>query len=316
MYDVAIIIKPGSELSKVENTSINFHMAYINPEFTMYQLYFRIVFTAISLLFLCYYCTKVLCRVPKDLEPQLSFEQRGTLALTFLLFLFNDPLYMAHVYSPSFLTYALTELSSALFISGMLMFWLRELADMRPSKPDPKWGCFKKCVFGCHGYNKCARIYLALFFLVMVSCFMVLNCTYYIHVKGDPSLAGRFDRNNEGEVDFYLWPIIVTLGLLVCYYSQFIIACGMGCNRVRDKKIPTARKVSYFTGHIIHFFFIFCVLFGVFSRHFRNGGFQLFAYSVVNLYIYMLVIVHWPVKVYFIEHDTIDNEAGAAVSDA
>ena len=85
---------------------------------------------------------------------------------------------------------------------------------------------------------------------------------------------------------------------------------------MRDKKIPTARKVSYCTGHVIHFFFIFCVIFGVFSRHFRNGGFQLFSYAVINLYIYMLVIVHWPVKVFFIEHETNeDKEVGAAVSD-
>ena len=195
MYDVAIIVNPDQALSKMEHLSIDFHIGYINPEFTMYQLYFRIVFTAISLLFLCYYCTKVLCRVPKDLEHQLSFEQRGTLALTFLLFLFNDPLYMAHIYSPSFLTYALTELTASLFISAMLMFWLRELAEMRPAKPDPKWGCLKKACYGCNGYNKGAKIYLALFFLIMVSCFMVLNCTYYIHVKGDPSFAGRFERN-------------------------------------------------------------------------------------------------------------------------
>ena len=142
---------------------------------------------------------------------------------------------MAHIYSPSFLTYALTELSLALFISAILMFWLRELSDMRPTNSDPKWGCFRKLIFACQGYNKCAKIYLSLFFLVMVSCFMVLNCTYYIYVKGDPSLGWGLKSHSDGSVDKFLWPVIVTLSLLVCYYSQFIIAMCMGCARMRDK---------------------------------------------------------------------------------
>ena len=104
-------------------------------------------------------------------------------------------------------------------------------------------------------------------------------------------------------MDAYLWPVIAMLLLLVFYYVQFLIAATMGCVRLRDKRIPGARKVSYCAGQIIHFFFIFCVLFGVFSRHFRNGGVQLFAITIINLYIYMLVIIHWPVKVYFKEYD-------------
>ena len=117
------------------------------------------------------------------------------------------------------MTYAVTELTYALFVSGMLMFWLRELADMRPSQPDPSWGCLKRLVFSCQGYNKCATFYLFFFFIVMVSCFMTLSCTYYIHVQGDPSLDGVFDEvGGEAQIDAYLWPIIVTLCLLVFYY--------------------------------------------------------------------------------------------------
>jgi hypothetical protein len=39
-------------------------------------------------------------------------------------------------------------------------------------------------------------VYLCLFFIILVVDFMVLNCFYYIYLKGDPSLAGRFDINN------------------------------------------------------------------------------------------------------------------------
>ena len=72
---------------------------------------------------------------------------------------------------------------------------------------------------------------------------------------------------------------------------------------MRDKDIPKARKVTFTTGHVVHFFFIFCVLFGVFSRHFKNGGIQLVAYTVLNLYVYLLCIINWPVKTYHREFE-------------
>lgn len=36
MYDVAIQLKPSAELAKLEKTSINFHMAWVNPAYTAY----------------------------------------------------------------------------------------------------------------------------------------------------------------------------------------------------------------------------------------------------------------------------------------
>ena len=64
MYDVAILVKPSDPLLALKNTSINFHIAYMNPEYTAYQLTFRAIFTCVTLFVMCFYCTKVLCRVP------------------------------------------------------------------------------------------------------------------------------------------------------------------------------------------------------------------------------------------------------------
>lgn len=36
MYDVAILVKPSDALAKMEHVSINFHMAWVNPEYTAY----------------------------------------------------------------------------------------------------------------------------------------------------------------------------------------------------------------------------------------------------------------------------------------
>lgn len=75
----------------------------------------------------------------------------------------------------------------------------------------------------------------------------------------------------------------------------------MGCVRIFSKDVSRARKTSFVIGLIVHFLFIFCVLFGVFNRHFANGGVQLFAYAFMNMYIYMLCLLNWPITVYFRE---------------
>ena len=116
--------------------------------------------------------------------------------MVFLLFLFNDPLYTLHVFEPSFITFAITEFFSALFMSALLIYWLRELAGFKPQEVPKNANCLKKLVLSSQGWNKCAMVYLCLFFIFLVVDFMVLNCFYYIYLKGDPSLAGRFDFNN------------------------------------------------------------------------------------------------------------------------
>lgn len=68
MYDVAIMVKPSAEMAKLDNISVNFHIAYINPDYTAYQILFRAIFALASLLILCLYCTKVLCRLSANMQ--------------------------------------------------------------------------------------------------------------------------------------------------------------------------------------------------------------------------------------------------------
>ena len=151
---------------------------------------------------------------------------------------------------------------------------------------------------------------MTFFFVLLVVDFMVLNCFYYIHVKGDPSLSGNFDMNGDDDIsDKFLWPLLATIVLLIIYYAQYSMALAMGCIRwASDPKMPRARKVSFLSGIVVHFFFIFSALFGVFNRHFRNGGVQLLGYAIVNFYIYLLVILNWPVRTYKREFDIEDEE--------
>lgn len=158
----------------------------------------RVVFAITSFIVLCAYCSKALCFIDPEFSEQLSIEQKGAMALSALLLLFNDPIYMAHLYYPSFATFAITELCSSLFVSGLLVFWLRELAGYRPRKAEANWSSLKKLIFTCSGVNKCAIAYLITLFFILTINFMVLNCFYYIYVMGDPSLAGKFNNLRSG----------------------------------------------------------------------------------------------------------------------
>lgn len=146
------------------------------------------------------------------------------------------------------MTFAFTEFASALFISGLLIYWLRELAGARPEKTPKDWGCIKKSVFASQGRNQCALVYLTIFYMVLVTNFMVLNCTYYTWVKGDPSLAGRFTINEDQTMDKFLGPIVASVIIFIIYYAQFTMALSMGCVRLLDKKNSMARKVGFIVG--------------------------------------------------------------------
>ena len=82
----------------------------------------------------------------------------------------------------------------------------------------------------------------------------------------------------------------------------------IGCARLCRKETGKARKVSFVIGQLIHFMFILSVLFGVFSRHFVNGGVQLLAYTIMNLYIYLLCFLNYPVTIYLKEYALSEDQ--------
>ena len=137
---------------------------------------------------------------------------------------------------------------------------------------------------------------------------MVLNCFYYLYVQSDPSFAGRFSIHNDATADVFIAPILVTLCLLAVYYLQYVLSLFLGFARLCSKETGKARKISFAIGQIIHLLFVIPMLFGTFSRHFANGGIQLVAYAVINLYVYLLCFLNYPVTVYIKEYDLGEDE--------
>ena len=98
---------------------------------------------------------------------------------------------------------------------------------------------------------------------------------------------------------------------MVLYYAQYVMALSMGCIRLcSERDTPKERRVTFIIGAIVHFYFLFCILFGVFNRHFANGGLQLVAYTVLNLYVYFLCIMNWPLKTFVREYPVEDEAEG------
>lgn len=110
----------------------------------------------ITLVIFSLYFAKLCIRLPRQLRKQVTFEQKAALNLTGLLLLFNDPFYAIHLFRPSFFSFIFTELTSAMFIGGLLAYWLRELANFRPQNAPEDSNCFTKLIFVSLGNNRCA----------------------------------------------------------------------------------------------------------------------------------------------------------------
>merc|ERR1712076_56522 len=140
---------------------------------------------------------------------------------------------------------------------------------------------------------------------------MVLYCTFYTAIEGDPG-NGEISINQEIKNDSLKAALFLTYVVLALYYIYYFISL---CNNLRLIVELEKRQVVVFVfSQVFHFIFICAALLGVFSRHFENGGVQVFFYSFCNLYIYTLAYLNWPVIYYFKEYEieevevTLDND--------
>ena len=121
--------------TEFESFTVNFVTG--SPEHTVFQVYFRIIFAAIAMLFLVFLLYKL-----RKLSFKLwHLEQKMTVPLLFLLFLYNDPLYVIHCYYPSIVIVIFDRLVYALFHS-YLSFFILVLFDSLRYKNRKTDSCF------------------------------------------------------------------------------------------------------------------------------------------------------------------------------
>ena len=88
--------------------------------------------------------------------------------------------------------------------------------------------------------------------------------------------------------------LIISAGLLCFYYIWYF--CAM-CNNLRLIMVTDlSTKITFVSSQIVHGVTILAVMLGVFSRHFANGGIQLFFIGMINVYVITLCILNAPIR--------------------
>ena len=263
----------------------------------------RTIFSSLSALVFVIFSAQTLCRIKSEDQARLPFETMSALTLLFLLCIFNDPFYAIHLYDPSFITFAISEFQTSLFLAGMLVYWLRSAALVKNPKLPQNAAAILKFYHRQNGHSKSMMTFLGVIYVVLVLDFMVLYCLFFFKAQSDPTVGdfGTSDlKVNYQEDPALFYSLLVTCGILTFFYILYFIAV---CNAIRViGESDCATKVTFAISQMVHTLFLCAILMGVFSRHFMNGGLQLFFYGMCNLYIFMLAYLSWPVEIKFKEY--------------
>ena len=284
---------------------LDFHSAYFTAAYTYQQFRLKIILFFSSLSVLLAFGIRVATLITKrgTKFDDLPFETLCTFVMLILLVNFNDPWYILHVNNPSFATFLVAQISTALFIAAMLIFWLIDVARHKSPELSPQATALDR--FLHHESKLDLRVIMALtiFYIVLVIDFIILYGMFYLAVEGNPG---------EGEISFNqekhprLEPVlVVTYFLLAFYYViYFVMLCK---NLKRIMQMDGERVVMFCFSQSIHVILLMGLLLGAYSPHFENGGAQVFFYSLCNLYMFGLAYCCYPNEVVFKEYDIDEN---------
>ena len=304
MYDVKIEIPPmiGESLEEMNWVHVDFHVAYFSIEYTTQQLIIKLAFSWISFGVFITYCVQVGGIAYKTRTVNwmdFPFETLCTWALLAGLINFNDPWYFIHYKNPNFWTYVIAEFNTALFVAGLMIFWLRDIARHRNKELEQNANKLQKFFHESMGYNWLSMTALVIFYIALVVDFTALYSMFYWDVKSNPG-DGEISLNQHQpeKMKPYLLATMIIIGLY--YFWFFVSVCR---NMVNLRKLDGSTRMFFAFSQGMHAIFILGLLSGIFSRHFEDGGVQVFFYALCNIYIWAMAYVSWPQEVVFKEYN-------------
>jgi Wnt-binding factor required for Wnt secretion len=211
-----------------------------------------------------------------------------------MLFLFNDPWYIVHILSPTIFTSILNELQMCIFMAGLLVFWLREIARFSPVDAQYTSKLAKFIQNNIFVHSRLLSVLIVLYFLLLAD-FMFMYVVYYARVQEVPGFS--FTHINDIHGADVIFVLVVTISLLLTYYTLYISVFVLNFKHIM--KSDTTTKVVFLISQIVHVLFVVGICFGIYSEKFLNGGAQIFFIGIVNTYVYFLVFLFWPVKKMF-----------------
>jgi hypothetical protein len=236
------------------------------PDHTLFQIYFRVVFGLFSLLFLVFLVWRL-----KGMPFKLwHLEQKLTIPLLVLAFLFTDPIYIIHLYRPSRILIVWHTIISALFTS-YFQFFLLVLFDSLRYKNRKTSRCFfaPKVVFAL------------LHFLATVIHGVSDNVAYF----GDSPL----ERNHSTGASERAEAILNACSLV--WIVLVIVVASMKVDvteRYKFNMYLAAAVFSVVPLLTVHAVFRALKLFGRSSLHFAVS------FSVQNVFVLLMAYCHWP----------------------
>ena len=231
------------------------------------------------------------------------YETLCTVALLAGLINFNDPWYFIHYRNPNFWTYAIAEFNTALFVAGLMIFWLRDIARHRTKNLEPNATKIQKFFHESMGYNWPSVAGLVALYIILVVDFTVLYCIYYWDVKSNP---GDAEISLNQHVSDKFKPFLLATGFLILMYYFWFFA-SLSRNIYQIKKLDRSTKTFFVFSQGIHAVFLLAFITGVFSRHYDNGGVQVYFYAICNIYVWALAYISWPNEIIFKEYEIDEN---------
>ena len=138
-----------------------------------------------------------------------------------LLLTFNDPWYFLHIKNPSFATYFIGEVGTAMFVAGMLVFWLVDIARHKEPELSPDATKLQKFVHKSMTFNYGIGMALGIFYAFLVVNLITLYGLFYWAVRFDP---GEAEISYKQDKHPKLKPILFgTYLLLAVYYIIYLL---------------------------------------------------------------------------------------------
>jgi hypothetical protein len=239
------------------------------PDHTLFQIWFRLVFALFALLFLIFLIMRL-----KAMPAQLwHLEQKLTIPLLLVDFLFTDPLYIIHAYRPSQILIVLHTIITALFTSYFRFFVIVLFDSLR---------------YKNRKTDKC-------FFVPKIAFVLAHFIISVIHGVGDdvaffgdsPLERSHSEGTSErAETVFYFIYLVWVVRSVFAAASQVDVT-----ERYKFNMYLSAVAFSLLALGMVQLIFHWLQLFGRSSLHFA------ISFAVQNVFVLLMAYCHWPYEI-------------------
>ncbi|GMH69386.1 hypothetical protein TrST_g11081 [Triparma strigata] len=270
----------------VQNFYVRFGMHYINPNFTRWQICWKILFTFVTLLVMILPCNGGLAgyfyQLRKVLRSNWTDLQVWIGVLLGMLFFFNDPLFLIEVFFEyGALLSAVYILFLCAFLSTLMFFWLCMLHETSKVGGRIVEGGNVKIVKGI-GFYLPKVIFCAMFWILITVAYIYVR----VAQEGDPSYDAL-----EDSMHYKL--ITTTVSVAMAIYTGWILYHALNAMG-NVKKLPPQILFTFLFSVLMIVLVIICMGIGA-TYPLPSASYEfLMFYGLTNVYVWTLAFAYAP----------------------